>query len=449
MRRAALLAGLLFATATAASARVLTHRVWLLSGVPDGAVLHALRAAGVDGAIVPVGTLELERQACRLRLEPLGDLRVLSELPPSPLVWLDAQGAATADPATFAAQFAPVQRLFPAGASVVLAARRYVPALAAFARGAAHELRQRVELALPAQELQRHLADEDWASTPVIAFAFGNPAALSLPSVPPQDDLAALAELDARNLHYRVAMVVTPFAQPAPGAAGASLAQLASDAVAAYRPGDRGDLFELRRAVDWGGVALAPGQRITVEAIDTARYHRDMALVLRPVRGLLEGWDTVGLPAEEPTLGMSREAFLDYLQGGSFAPVPRVEAAAVGTNGVRLTLSNLNAQTSVFAPSANWVELDFAATVIRDVQLGDFSGVVYGKREGSRFEPAVVRDATAVRLILRYLPPHARVTGGVVRFLSRPRALSARWGIRLGDGSEITGEERALAITSP
>jgi hypothetical protein len=449
VRRALLAAGLLLATAEPLAARTLTHRVWLLGGVPDAPVLQALRAAGVGGTVIPVGTLELERRTCRLKLVPLADVAVLSELAPSALVWLDAQDPVTADPAAFAAQLAPVQRLFPAGASVVLAARRYVPGLAAFAGAAARELKQTVELALPAPELQRHLADESWTATPLIAIALGNPAALSLPSMPPQDDLAALAELDARGLRYRVAMAVTASVQPVPGAGGASLAQLASDAAAAYRPGERGDVFELRRALDWGGVALAPGQLITVEAVDAARYHRDLALVLRPVRGLLEGWDTVGLPANEPTLGMSRAAFLDYLRGGSFAPTPRIEAAAVSGTAVRVTLSNPGAQASAFAPSANWVEIHFSGTEIRDVQLGDFAGVSYGRRRSSGFEPVVVRDATDVRLILRYLPPHARVSGGVVRFLSRPRALSARWNVRLGDGSEIRGEETALALTSP
>jgi len=76
--------------------------------------------------------------------------------------------------------------------------------------------------------------------------------------------------LDATHVAYRGAIVVNPRATPVPGPAGASLASV----VAASRdlPARRtGDVFELRKTVDWGGVTIEAGQSVAVEVVDTAR----------------------------------------------------------------------------------------------------------------------------------------------------------------------------------
>ena len=76
---------------------------------------------------------------------------------------------------------------------------------------------------------------------------------------------------------------------------------------------------------------------------------------------------------------------------------------------------------------------------MRDVQLGEFSGVQFGRLEGGVFKEIVARDATLVRLYLPYVAPRSRVGGGAVAFLSGPRTLAVRWGLRLGDGSVVGG----------
>ena len=191
---------------------------------------------------------------------------------------------------------------------------------------------------------------------------------------------------------------------------------------------------------------LDEGQSVTVEVVDTARYHRDLGLLLRPLHNNLAGWDTVGLPASEPTLGMSREAFLDYLEGASPSPLPEPLVTWSSPTVARVSVSNPTAQGSAIASTGNWVELQFAGTEVLDIQLGEFSGAEYLRLEGDTPRRTVGRDATAVRLFLTFVPPRAQVSGGVVRFLAPPKRMALRWGLRLGDGSDETGPLRTVPL---
>jgi hypothetical protein len=428
--------------------RALTHRVWLLNEIPDEAALTTLRAAGIDGVVVPVGKVELNGGGSHFSLGTVPDLKSLAGWPVTALVWVGGSGRATGDPATFAAQLAPVQRSLPGAPGLLLAARQYSPGVVAFATGVAGRLHQRVELALPATALAQVLPSGGWDHLHPVAVAFGNPPALGFPPSTLQDDLSALDHLDALGVPYRVAVVVAPHADPAPGPAGASLAVIASGETASYHPGERGDAFQLRKEVNWGGTTVAAGRTITVEMVDTARYNRDLGLLLRPARPLLEGWDTVGLPASEPTLGMSRTAFLAFLEGGSTYPTPEVTVEWPGAATMRVALLNPTEQASAVATTGNWVELRFSGTDVRDVQLGDFSGMEYGRVDDGVWHRTVARDASAVRLYLTFLAPRARIGGCLVTFLSRPRGVSARWGLRLGDGSDVSGPLEPVPLTA-
>ena len=436
------------AAAAAEPARVLTHRVWLLSGVPEAGTLAALRAAGVDGLVVPVGRVEIGDGSSRFTLAPLPDLHALAGWPLTVLVWVEGTDKASGDPQTFASQFAPVQRGIPGPPRLLFASRRFFPGLAGFASGVASRLEQTVELAAPAQDLAAHLPPRGWPHVRPVAVALGNPGALGFPAATLQDDLAALGRLDAMLTPYRAAIVVAPRAQPAPGPAGASLAMLADGETAVYSPGERGDTFRLRKPVDWGGVEVEAGRSITVEAVDTARYHRDLGLLLRPVRPALEGWDTVGLPASEPALGMSLEAFLEYLQGGSPYPLPRVVVEWAGPTAMRVALANPTAQASALATTGNWVEVRFTGTEVRDAQLGGFSGMEYGVVGADGvWRRTAARGASALRFYLAFVPPRARVAGALVTFISPPRGVQSRWGMRVGDGSTVTGPLEGVALT--
>ncbi len=440
---------LLAAAAGGQPVRSLTHRIWLLAGVPDDATLGALRAAGVNALVLPVGRVEVSGASSRLTLTPLPDLGPLSGWPVTALVWVQGSGQSSGDAGAFVDQLTPVVREVHGGAGLVLASPRFFPGFVPFAGRVAARLGQRVEVALPAADLAQHVPPGGWPRLGVVAVAFGNPAALGFPPSTLQDDLTALDALDSSRVSYRAAIVVEPRSEPAPGAAGVSLALVAGAETATYTPGERGDDFKLHRPVDWGGVPVAAGQTITVEVVDTARYHRDLGLLLRPVRPRLDGWDTAGLPRPEPALGMSREALLDYLRGGSPYPRPQVEVEWAGPTAVRVALANPTAQTGAIATTGNWVELRFSGTEVRDVQLGDFAGMEFGRIAGDGvWHRTVARDASALRLYLALLPPRARVGGALVTFLTRPREVRSRWRVRLGDGGDATGQLEAASVTT-
>ena len=449
MRLAAAVAILLSAPGFAQeSPRLLRHRVWLLGQVPPESALASLRAGGVAGLVVPVGKVELGESSSTFSLARLPDPSGLSGWQVTPLVWVEGRSGGFGDPAGFAAQFAPVQQGLRGSVGLLLACRSFSPGVARFASGVAARLGRPVELALPAQELAQNIPPGGWPSVRPVAVVFGNASALGFPPSTLQDDLAALDVLDSARVPYRAAIVVAPRAEPAPGPAGASLRPLSNFETATFNPGARGNIFRLRKPVDWGGVTVSAGQSITVEIVDTAMYHRDLGMLLRPVRPQLEGWDTVGVPEPEPALGMSREAFLEYLAGEMPYPRPQAEVDWPYPAAVRVTFANPTAQASALATTGNWVELRFAGTELRDVALGDFSGVEYGKIGGDGgWHLTAAREATAVRLYLMLVAPRARV-GGTVTFLTRPREMSTRWRMRLGDGTDVTGPTRSVTVSS-
>jgi hypothetical protein len=438
-----------FAAGSTAAEGALTHRVWLLNGVPGETTLAALRAAGVGGLVVPVGEVGVSGDSSRLTLAPLPDLKVAAGMAVAPLVWVAGEGDARGNAEQLVGELAPVRRLLPGSTSLLLAARSVWPGLSGFAGAVAEAAKVSVELVVPASALARLETAGLPRGVRLAVVAFGNPLALGFPSSTLADDLDALARLDSSPTRYRVVLVVSPRSVPPPGTAGVSLAAVALPSVADYRPADRGDAFVLRQPVDWGGTMLAPHDSVQVELVDTARYDRDLGLSLRSVRPHLEGWDTAGLPDGEPTLGMSREAFLDYLQGGQPFPTPQVRAAWVTPTRLSVALANATPQASALASTGNWVELRFSAAPLLDVALGDFSGADYGRTEAGGWRRTIARDATALRLYLTYLPPASRLGGAAVSFMARPSDVSVRWVLRLGDGREVTGPLEPLPFTKP
>jgi hypothetical protein len=271
-----------------------------------------------------------------------------------------------------------------------------------------------------------------------VAVALGTPDRLGFPATTRQDDLVALDKLSDRLTGFRAAIVVASRSTPPPGPSGVSLATVAVGGVATYRPGARGDVFRMEKPVDWGGTLLAPGQQVEIELMDTVRYARDVGDLLRPARTGFVGFDTVGLPAPEPTLGMSRQAFLDYVTGGTPYPRPQIEGQWSGGT-LHLALYNPGPQASAPATTGNWVEVQPVGAVIGDIVLGDFSGVEYGRWERGTFKRSNAREAAVVRFYLTAVLPFGRIGGGAVSFMGRPQRVLVRWGMRLGDGSDVSG----------
>lgn len=439
-----LVVGVLWAAQVAAQEpRALTHRAWLLDGIPAPETLALVRGLGVDGLVLPLGRVVVTDRRSDLELVPTGATAALAGWRVNGLVWVEGEGEEAGDAESFLAQVAPVRRGLPGGGvGLVLAARRFFPGLPRFAAAVARTARERVELVLPVAVLTERLPAQGWPGVLPVAVVFGNPEALGWPSSTIHDDLAALEALAARAGSFVAAIVVRPLAEPDPKG-GASLAALASSRVATYRPGGRGDEFILKRPVEWGSSTLPAGSSVTVQAVQTSRYHRDLRLLLRPQRGGLVGWDTVGLPRPSPALGMSFEAFVDYFRGGLPDPRPLVYGSWSGSH-LEVSVINDSPHASAVATTANWVEVRFAGGQVADVDPGDFSGYEFGRLVGESWTATVPGNANAVRLFLTYLGPEARLGGGRVRFASRPQEVFSRVSIRLGDGSARTQELRPL-----
>jgi hypothetical protein len=424
----------------------LQHRVWLLDpSVPAGAAAQ-LRGAGVDGFVVPVGSVEVVQGAARLTISPLPDLRGIEGMGAVPLVWVTGQGDAAGDAEAFLGQFAVVARSFREGSGVVLAARQFWPGLPRFAAALTKRLGAPVEIAMSASAIAPHLASEGWRGVAVTAVAFGSPQGLGFPPSTIHDDLQALDAIDDLDVPFRVALVVQPTVKPKAGPGGAALAELAKGTMAEYRPAQVGDSFVLRNPLDWGGVLLARGTSIEIDAVDTARYDRDLGFVLRPVRSRLLGWDTVGLPANAPTVGLSREALLDYLTGGMPRPAPEIVVDWAGPTLLRVAVDNNSHHASAAATSGNWIELSFPSGIVADVEQGEFRGLEYGQLTGTQFRRVGSGEASVLRFFVNLFAPMGQIGAAEVRFVQRPRELSGRWGARLSDGNDITGPVRPLPI---
>jgi hypothetical protein len=383
-----------------------------------------------------VGQLSLTGKTSSLTLDKLPDFAQLSSWNVAALVWVSPSGESSGDAARFVTQLGSVS--LPAGGSLLLAARQWGNGVPAFASAVASRLGRTVELAVPAADLQAHLPVGGWPGVLPVAVALGSPDRLGFPATTRQDDLEALDKLSERLTDFRVAIVVLSRATPPPPSASVSLATVASEGVATYHPGTRGSVFRMEKPVSWGGTRLEPGQQVEIELADTVCYDRDVKDLMRPARAGFVGFDTVGLPAPEPTLGMSRQALLDYLTGGTPYPRPQIEGQWSGGT-LHLALVNPGPQASAPATTGNWVEVQPVGAVIGDIVLGDFSGVEYGTWQRGTFKRSNAREAAVVRFYVTAVFPFGRIDGGAVSFMGHPQRVLVRWGMRLGDGSDVSG----------
>ena len=435
-----LLAVLLPGVAVAQGSARLSHRLWVLDSAPSSATSERLRALGVRSVVAAVGDVAVGPGTSRLTLTREGvDLKALSGWSVTPLVWVSGEGAAAGDAASFVSQLGIVLGASGTGPGLVLAARDYFEGLPRFAAAVAKALQRPVELALSAATLAASLPPGGWPGVSPVAVALGNPRALAFPVSAPHDDLASLDAIDERGVEYRAMIVVAPRSVPPPGPRGGSLVALADAETAVYAPGERGDRYQLRRALDWGGVTVGAGESIEVDAPDAASYDRDLGYPLRPARSRLVGWDTAGLVSDDVPLGFSYEGLASYLSGRGPAPAPEIRVEWPSPAVARVTVTNPTAFASAAATTGNWVEVQFADSEVREVELGQFRGVDYGKVTGVRWRRTGPGDANAVRLFMTVVAPGMTLGGGTIAFVAKPRDVRVRWGLRLSSGASAVG----------
>ena len=182
-----------------------------------------------------------------------------------------------------------------------------------------------------------------------LAVALATPGA-GLPRHHAGRRLAALEELDATGVAYRVAVVVAPRAAPAPGPGGASLAMLTAPGCPPTGPGAQA--MSSCCSAAWTGAVCcwAPTGQVEVEVFDTAARPRPRPDASARAAGL-EGWDTVGtslsgaghrpepggvrgLPAgrRSPALARDRDE-LGRQQAAARAVQPHTPRSAVSSTG--------------------------------------------------------------------------------------------------------------------
>lgn len=395
----------------------------------------------MDGFVVLVGGAAIDRGSATFTMVPHADPAALAPSPVSIAVRVSGSGDDRGDPAAFWSQVAPSARASGQLSSIVLVAAAPWKGLAAFASGVARETKLPVEVALPVQALAGATSgDAGWGATGLIAVALGRPDTFGFSAALLDDDLTALDALDARGVQYRCAIVIQSRVEPVPGEGVVAFHRLLMPEAADHRVQDGEDVFTLRAPLAWGSSMLPAGAKIELETVNTARYARDLGLLLRPERAGLAGWDTVGLPAQTVVAGMSREALYDFLRGGSPVPSARIDVRWSGSSRMTVAIDNPTPHETGIGSLANFVEVRYAGTEILDVQAGEFTNIEYGRIAGGRWETvSVPRSADAVRFHFRFLAPHDMVSGGGITFVSGARSVRVRYGLLVGDGSAISG----------
>jgi len=426
------------ALAVATSAAQLEHRLWLVGGPPPTAQqLAQLQRAGVDAWVLPVAEAAVADTSATVKAVPLGDAELLRGQRLWGLVWLEGEAKEQAA-ASLWSQVGPLVRGIPGEVrGLVLATRSWVSGVWELAAAVAKASQLPVEVAAPVEQLVAQLPEKRPPEVAVVALALGNLRLLGVPEPSPQDAAAALETLDARGIRWRGGIGVgSQLLPPAPPGENpwAWLMRGELD----YQPGPEGDTFLPR-----GG-----GQKILASLADGARLHRDLGLLLRPVRHRLLGWDSLGIPPASPAVGLSLEGFAAYFQGATPEPKVAVRLAWVSPTVVKVVVENQAPFASAFATTGNAVELVFSGTEVKDVQLAGNGavGADFGRREGG-FVRTPRGAATAVRLFLRAFPPQLPVEAGEVQFVSRPKGLAAFFTARLGDGREVSGPAAMLEGT--
>lgn len=430
MRQVWLVTLAVVAAAAAGEPVGLEHRLWISGKVRPGQVEQA-RGVGVDALVVPVGEAEVRGGEVTLKLLLPGDAGPLQGLPVWAAVWVSGGEVREKAAAGFWNQLGPAVRGMGVPVrGLVLGTRALPPGLFAFARELSQVAQLPVEVGAPASDLVRHVQKESAEGLTLVAFAFGNLAALGFPHLTPQDAFGFLAALDKLGPAYRGAVVVASQVSP-PFPEGQNPWELVQGME--YQPSAEGDVL-LARA----GATLPAGTKVTVQAFDAARLQRDLGLLLRPVRQSLLGWDSVGELPAAPALGFTWEAFLAFFSGEGPAPRPVARVQWVSPTTLKVTLENPTPFASAFASTGNFLDLSFSGTEVKDVGLLAASGADFG-----RLEPAFVRAprgaASVVRLYLKVVPPHTAVDVATVSFLSRPKEIAVTCTVRLGDGRQVGG----------
>ncbi|MCS7182427.1 MAG: hypothetical protein NZ869_04885 [Thermoanaerobaculum sp.] len=421
---------------TAAEVASLEHRFWFWQGSPRPGQVEQARTLGVDSVVVPVAEVEVTGKQVTAKLTLPTTSEPLRGLP----LWAAVKmrggpGEGRAAEGLWDQVGPAVRGLGLPVKGLVLVADAPFKGLFALARTLQSRAGLPVEVAAPGQPLLQLLAKEAPGNVTLVALAFGNLAAFGWPSLNPQDAGEVVDRLDEIGVAYRGGVAVASRLTPALAEGGDpwSLVQALD-----YRPSGEGDVFVATTTAAVAGVRIPAGSRLLLQGFDASRLQRDLGILLRPVRRHLVGWDSIGNLPPAPALGLSWEGFAAFFSGELPQPRLLVRGSWSSPTLLRVVVENLAPFASAFATSGNFVDLAFAGTEVKDVNLINGAGADFGRMEQG-FVRAPRGAASVVRLYLKVIPPSATVEVASLSFLSTPKSLSAQATVRLGDGREVSG----------
>lgn len=247
-----------------------------------------------------------------------------------------------------------------------------------------------------------------------------------------------LEALGATGVRVRLAMVVTPRAEPAIEGPGDDLDPLTAAAtVSTTSTLDRTFTFE--RAATWSGRNWTPGESVALRWVDAARLHAALQEMHRLVLPEVAGWDLVVLPPEGRALGFGRETLLRYLEGEGPGPEVDVEVERDGQI-LRVLLTNSGRFVTAVTNHGNWVQVSVGEGWVRARDQGSFDGLRRGKVQGDSWREGGSDQLNGVRFTEIYLGPEERVASGWVRLPSSRSTVTIQWHLTLSDGSAVTGQ---------
>jgi hypothetical protein len=413
--------------------------VWLGDEGLDAETAERMRSAGVDEVVVRRGSMNLGGRAPVLRFNTMPPVEG-----PIPVgIALEVQGVnedldRAAAEAVWRAISAELDGSVPA--EVILDVPRLTEDLGEFVTLLTEISGVSVVPLLSFEQIQHeHGLRAAMAARLCVIPAFGANGA-DLRGIGELDPLPLRKKLEplvASGVRVRLAVVVTPRAEPALEGPGEDLDPLTrATTVSTTSTLDRTFTFE--RAATWSKRSWEEGDSVAVRWVDAARLHAALVEMHRLAIPEVAGWDLVALPPEERALGLGRETLLRYLEGEGPGPEVEVEVERQGQS-LRVVLANKGPFVTAVTNHGNWVQVSVAEGWLRARDQGTFDGIRRGNAHGDDWREGDSDRFNGARFTEVYLGPGERVASGSIRLPSSRSRVNVRWNLTLSDGSAVTG----------
>lgn len=414
--------------------------VWLGDDGLDAATADRMRAAGVDEVVVRRGSIDLDGRAPVLRFNSMPPVE--GAIPVG--IALEVEGARddldrAAAEAVWRAISAELDGAVPA--ELILDVPHLTEGFGEFVTLLTEISGVSVVPLLSFEQLQEEHGLEVAASARLcVVPAFGTDSA-DLRGVRELDPLPLrkkLEPLSASGVRVRLAVIVTPRAEPILEGPGDDLDPLTAAAtVSTTSILDR--TFTFDRSASWSGHNWKAGDSVALRWVDAARLHAALMEMHRLVLPELAGWDLVAFPPQGQALGLGRETLLRYLEGEGPEPDVEVEVERDGQI-LRVVLANPSPFVTAVTNHGNWVQAWVDEGWIRARDPGSFDGLRRGNVRGGEWGEGDSDGFNGVRFTEIYVGPGERVTSGWVRLPSSRSEVTIEWNLTLSDGSAVTGQ---------